>query len=405
MIFSQVDGDPGDEEEKPAKESEKEEEESKGEESKDDKEDKSETPPATDDKEAEEAMELGEEAKAEDEKSEVEKPEVEEKKTEEDSKTEDASQPDKPEEAAEKAEEKELEPEKEKEKKDDAEEEVKEEPESPKKEVKEEPSNGQSKASAEDMDGASALAALASAAVATTAAEESVVRQQQQQQQQQVKKQVVRDGNWFDVGIVRTGTSTTVTGYLLPSDIDVEGDENLLKKVELQPGTAYKFRVASINACGRGDWSEVSAFKTCLPGFPGAPSAIKVHYFQLIEKTHFSNSYLIVGVKVGGWGSFELGASIGLHWGHCRVFCVLGRKIGYDRFEQDCCIFITLTIGFCQGVLWSHCILCGAKSEFVGGTHRHQHKTGNNLQNRSQKRKGLRTGYSSQVDSRSIQQK
>jgi len=34
--------------------------------------------------------------------------------------------------------------------------------------------------------------------------------------------------------------------------------------------------VAGINACGRGAWSEVSAFKTCLPGFPGAPSAIKI---------------------------------------------------------------------------------------------------------------------------------
>ena len=44
----------------------------------------------------------------------------------------------------------------------------------------------------------------------------------------------------------------------------------------LQPGTAYKFRVAGINSCGRGLWSEMSAFKTCLPGFPGAPSNIKI---------------------------------------------------------------------------------------------------------------------------------
>lgn len=49
-----------------------------------------------------------------------------------------------------------------------------------------------------------------------------------------------------------------------------------MKKVELSPGTAYKFRVAGINACGRGTFSEVSAFKTCLPGFPGAPCAIKI---------------------------------------------------------------------------------------------------------------------------------
>ena len=55
---------------------------------------------------------------------------------------------------------------------------------------------------------------------------------------------------------------------------------DMLRKVELQPGTAYKFRVAGINACGRGPWSEVSAFKTCLPGFPGAPSAIKISKSQ-----------------------------------------------------------------------------------------------------------------------------
>ncbi|KAL3307217.1 Host cell factor 1, partial [Cichlidogyrus casuarinus] len=47
-------------------------------------------------------------------------------------------------------------------------------------------------------------------------------------------------------------------------------------KLNLQPGTAYKFRVAGINPCGRGPWSEVAAYKTCLPGYPGAPSAIKI---------------------------------------------------------------------------------------------------------------------------------
>lgn len=54
------------------------------------------------------------------------------------------------------------------------------------------------------------------------------------------------------------------------------GNVGFLKKAELQPGTAYKFRVAAINSCGRGPFSEVSAFKTCLPGYPGAPSAIKI---------------------------------------------------------------------------------------------------------------------------------
>ena len=51
------------------------------------------------------------------------------------------------------------------------------------------------------------------------------------------------------------------------ANLDVEsGSEQSLKKQELLPGTAYKFRVAAINACGRGPFSDVSAFKTCLPG-------------------------------------------------------------------------------------------------------------------------------------------
>lgn len=47
----------------------------------------------------------------------------------------------------------------------------------------------------------------------------------------------------------------------LQSDFDVgmhAGQVGFLRKAELEPGTAYKFRVAGINACGRGEWSEVS---------------------------------------------------------------------------------------------------------------------------------------------------
>ncbi|XP_022240163.1 host cell factor 1-like isoform X3 [Limulus polyphemus] len=96
---------------------------------------------------------------------------------------------------------------------------------------------------------------------------------------------IKRDSHWYDVGFFK-GNSAQVTHFFLPSeqserkedDIDVVSVPNhsMLKKQELLPGTAYKFRVAAINACGRGPWSEISAFKTCLPGFPGAPSAIKI---------------------------------------------------------------------------------------------------------------------------------
>ncbi|XP_072102987.1 LOW QUALITY PROTEIN: host cell factor 1-like [Mobula birostris] len=98
------------------------------------------------------------------------------------------------------------------------------------------------------------------------------------------KPPVKKDQNqWMDVGVIK-GTSMVVTHYHFPSDSTsprdddpyVVPDYSQLKRQELQPGTAYKFRVAGINACGRGPFSEISAFKTCLPGFPGAPCAIKI---------------------------------------------------------------------------------------------------------------------------------
>ncbi|XP_058498973.1 host cell factor 1b isoform X1 [Solea solea] len=90
------------------------------------------------------------------------------------------------------------------------------------------------------------------------------------------------DSRWYDVGIVKV-TNMVVSHFYVPYDDNVADDDSgvppdysQMKKVELQPGTAYKFRVAGINICGRGAFSEVSAFKTCLPGFPGAPCAIKI---------------------------------------------------------------------------------------------------------------------------------
>ncbi|KAF6206850.1 hypothetical protein GE061_018086 [Apolygus lucorum] len=100
---------------------------------------------------------------------------------------------------------------------------------------------------------------------------------------------------WCDVGIIK-GTSCFVGNYYEPGfnhdpehetlTLDSLPDYTNSIKIELEPGTAYKFRVAAINSCGRGPWSEVSAFKTCLPGYPGAPSSIKIS--KSAEGAHLS---------------------------------------------------------------------------------------------------------------------
>ncbi|XP_055334041.1 host cell factor 1-like [Paramacrobiotus metropolitanus] len=89
---------------------------------------------------------------------------------------------------------------------------------------------------------------------------------------------------WYTVAITADPTFVVQNYYVPVNEEDFKNDYNAavlsnpkdMVKHPLLPGTAYKFRVAGINACGRGVWSEMSAFKTCLPGFPGAPSNIKI---------------------------------------------------------------------------------------------------------------------------------
>ncbi|XP_039892805.1 host cell factor 2 isoform X1 [Simochromis diagramma] len=99
---------------------------------------------------------------------------------------------------------------------------------------------------------------------------------------------------WFDVGVFKALFSE-VSHYYLPADGDqvtsainsratntkekkLPGPQDYQgrEKQELATGQTYRFRVAGINYFGQGDFSPVSEFKTCQPGFPGAPSAVKI---------------------------------------------------------------------------------------------------------------------------------
>ncbi|KAF1578085.1 UNVERIFIED_CONTAM: Host cell factor 2, partial [Eudyptes pachyrhynchus] len=103
--------------------------------------------------------------------------------------------------------------------------------------------------------------------------------------QRQMAPVKTRDRQWYDVGIFKNNSAVVSQFYLLPEETlsisnkmesaDVP-DYRLLKKQDLFPGTVYRFRVAAINGCGVGPFSKVSEFKTCVPGFPGAPSTVKI---------------------------------------------------------------------------------------------------------------------------------
>ncbi|XP_063704903.1 host cell factor 1-like isoform X2 [Culicoides brevitarsis] len=90
---------------------------------------------------------------------------------------------------------------------------------------------------------------------------------------------------WHTVGIFKTLTHTVSNfidydewnSSMFPNmNSDNLPDLSKKRRITLEPGKAYRFRIAAINAVGRSEWSEPAPFKTCFPGFPGAPSAIKI---------------------------------------------------------------------------------------------------------------------------------
>ncbi|PIC35583.1 hypothetical protein B9Z55_014896 [Caenorhabditis nigoni] len=97
---------------------------------------------------------------------------------------------------------------------------------------------------------------------------------------------------WFDIGVIKD-PAVNVTHYFHARQPPLEDqirdliDKNGFKcvndpcftaddKVPLINGHTYRFRVCAVNGLGKGAWSETQSFKTCTPGYPSAPSSIRI---------------------------------------------------------------------------------------------------------------------------------
>lgn len=102
-----------------------------------------------------------------------------------------------------------------------------------------------------------ALSALASAALDHSKEFKPETPQENKSQPPTDEKDI-----WYTVGFIK-GNSFDVHNYCYCDDdtsqytSDKLPDLSNLQRISLEPGTAYKFRVAAINSVGRGDWSEV----------------------------------------------------------------------------------------------------------------------------------------------------
>lgn len=106
----------------------------------------------------------------------------------------------------------------------------------------------------DDSSSVDLLAALASAALDHS--------KEQKKTDLNGSEQPAKD-TWYTVGFIK-GNSCDVQSYFLldddTTDLTIENLPELsnFPRINLEPGTAYKFRVAAINSVGRGEWSEVS---------------------------------------------------------------------------------------------------------------------------------------------------
>ncbi|CAD5218519.1 unnamed protein product [Bursaphelenchus okinawaensis] len=84
----------------------------------------------------------------------------------------------------------------------------------------------------------------------------------------QISSQKPTPSEWCYVGQVKNAICK-ITEYTINTP---EGP----KTAKMEAGFIYQFRVSASNACGQTPWSEPVSYKTGVPGFPGAPSSIKI---------------------------------------------------------------------------------------------------------------------------------
>eukprot|EP00116_Pleurobrachia_bachei_P008461 sb/3468723/ len=128
---------------------------------------------------------------------------------------------------------------------------------------------------------------------------------------------------WLQITLSAPRTLSSIFSASKPSLPQID-DNKTIERLELSPGTTYRFRIAAINACGRGEFSEPAAFKTCIPGFPGAPSSIRISkvWFQNLSWQEPLSQILVSFTGARETVLVQKGPPLWRGWGRAHVYCL-----------------------------------------------------------------------------------
>ncbi|KRZ08608.1 Host cell factor 1 [Trichinella zimbabwensis] len=90
----------------------------------------------------------------------------------------------------------------------------------------------------------------------------------------------IKPNPWYDVGVTKFNVMT-IEEYDTPISANMthaimKAEDSEFRKVKLEEGAAYRFRICSVNDLGESDWVESAMFKTKDDALPSPPANIRV---------------------------------------------------------------------------------------------------------------------------------
>lgn len=150
-------------------------------------------------------------------------------------------------------------------------------------------------------------------------------------------------------------------------------DLDAFKKIPLEPGTHYRFRLSALNACGRGEYGEVCFHRYLFPLMTDefhqttakymynivSNSCFQMHTGCIVQNMLTRLSGRTVShqnIEITRRGTFIVGATAGCTRRNIRILCIFSYQIAAEQRENA-----ANAIGICSCLCWSKLSMYSSK--------------------------------------------